>query len=116
MQYLCTANSYSSKAQNRLWLLAGLIAIAAVTVTLFSLERYLTLQQQLDQAGAPTTILGIPYFLEWSELLKLPWLWFYVPSYILTTIIFFALDSIAKDIRVGGADPATKAAQMSQWM
>lgn len=109
------AKSYSSKFLNWFCLLAGLIAIAAVTVTLFSLERYLTLQQQLDQAGAPTTILGIPYSLELSELLKLPWLWFYLPSYILTLCIFFALDNIAKDIRAGAA-PETKVAAMQQWM
>ena len=110
------ARSYSSKALNWVWLVLGLISIAAVTVTLFSLHNYLALQQQLNQTGAPTTFLGFLYALEWSELLELPWLWFYLPSYVLTVIIFFALDGIAKDIRHGDARPETRAALMQKWM
>ncbi len=98
-----------------LWLLAGLFAIAVVTFTLFSLKKYIALQQTLDELSAPATALELLYILQWQELLTLPWLWFYLPSYVLTLCIFFALDNIAKDIRAGAA-PETKAAAMQQWM
>ena len=44
-----------------------------------------------------------------------PWLWFYIPSYALTIVIFFALDNIAEDIRAGAA-PGSRAASMKRWM
>lgn len=62
--------------ENWLWLLAGQFAIAGVTFTLFSLEKYLALQQTLDEVGAPATVLALLYTLQWQELLTLPWLWF----------------------------------------
>ena len=110
------AKSYSSKALNWIWLAVGGVSFAAVAAALFSLPKYLALQHELSAAGAPTTVLGFLSALEWAELLTLPWLWFYIPSYILTVVIFFALDDIAKDIRNGGADPVTRTAQMKKWM
>ena len=109
------ANSYSSKILNWAWAILGAFSIAAVAVTLFSLQKYLDLRATLSESGAPFTTLGFLKSLDWTELLHQPWLWFYIPSYALTIVIFFALDIIAKDIRVGAA-PETRVASMKRWM
>lgn len=109
------AKSYNSKLLNRVWLLLGGLSFAVVAVTLFSFQKWLDLQHTLVEAGAPTTIVGLLSALDWSELLTQPWLWFYIPSYILTIIIFLELDSIAKDIRHGAA-PGTRLARIKRWM
>ncbi|MGD1887784.1 MAG: hypothetical protein ACFB01_11820 [Cohaesibacteraceae bacterium] len=97
------AQSYSSKAWNWIWLIFGALALAALAVTLFSLEQWLDLRRSTEEAGASMTVLWLLLSLNWSEILTQPWLWFYIPSYLLTIIVFFKLDGIAKEIRVGGA-------------
>ncbi|MEM8572053.1 MAG: hypothetical protein AAGG56_14280 [Pseudomonadota bacterium] len=109
------AKSYSAKVVNWIWLLSGGLSFAAVTVTLFSFEKYLDLQSKVSAGGAPLTLLGFFVSLNWADLLYQPWLWFYLPSYALTIAIFFALDNIAKEIRAG-APPASRAASMRRWM
>jgi hypothetical protein len=109
------AKSYSSKFINWFWLFLGGLSFAAVTVTLFSFQKWLALQQTLSETGAPTTFIGFLSTLDWLELLEQPWLWFYIPSYALTIFIFFALDSIAKEIRAG-APSAAKTGLMQRWM
>ncbi|MCE8438386.1 hypothetical protein [Rhodovulum sulfidophilum] len=109
------ANAYSSKILNWVWLIFGGLSFAAVAGTLFSLQKYLSLKDRLSAEGAPFTVLGFLSSLDWADLLHQPWLWFYIPSYALTIIIFFALDNIAKDIRVG-ADPASRMTHMERWM
>jgi len=115
------ANTYSGKALNWIWLISGGLSIAALSVVLFSVEKWLTLQQTTSSAGAPMGLFGFLWSLNWAELLTKPWLWFLVPSYALTVIIFFALNSIAAEIRdivKNKRDPALlvpREAKIAQW-
>jgi len=109
------AKSYSSKFQNWIWLITGGMSFAFLAATLFSVPKWIVLQQRLGEFGAPTTVLGFLYALDWSDLLDKPWLWCYIISYCLTFAIFCQLDSIAKDIR-SGAKPQTRALRMKLWM
>jgi hypothetical protein len=97
------AQSYSRKALNWLWLLFGGMSFAALGASLFSLEKYLAMKQATDDANAPMTFIGVLSSLNWADLLTQPWMWFYIPSYALTIYLFFALDSIAAEIRAGAA-------------
>jgi len=108
------AQSYSRKAINWLWLLFGGFSFAALAVWLFSFEKWLALKSTTAEAGAPMGLFGFLASLNWVELLTKPWLWAYTPSYALTIIIFFALDSIAAEIRAG-ATPESRAASIARW-
>lgn len=108
------AQSYSRKAINRLWLIFGGLSFVALVVGLFSLEKWLTLQKTVADAGAPMTFLGILMSLNWAEVMKQPWMWFYLASYGLTICIFFALDGIAAEIR-DNAPLEPRMAQMARW-
>jgi hypothetical protein len=110
------AQSYSTKVLNWAWLLLGWLSLAMVAVTLFSIEKWFSLQRSLEGGDAPTTFMGLLASLDWIELWHQPWLWFYIPSYLLTVAIFFSLDSIAKDIRHGGAPLESRAPKMRFWM
>ena len=107
--------SHNSKHINRIWLLSGVFSLALVIITLFSIQEWFALQQKLDQPGAPATFLGFLYSLDWWKLLKQPWLWFYIPAYILTVLLFFGLDNIAKDLEHGAA-PETRLRGVKRYM
>ena len=108
------AQSYSRMAINWLWLIFGGFSFAALAIGLFSFEKWLALKSTTAEAGAPMGVIGFLASLDWAELLTQPWLWAYIPSYALTIVIFFALDSIAAEIRAG-ASPESRAASIVRW-
>ncbi|ATX64604.1 hypothetical protein [Roseinatronobacter bogoriensis] len=108
------AESYSSKVINWLWLIFGGFSFAALAIGLFSFEKWLALKSTTAEAGAPMGVIGFLASLDWAELLTQPWLWAYIPSYALSVVIFFALDSIAAEIRAG-ATPESRAASIARW-
>jgi hypothetical protein len=71
------------------------------------------MKQATDDANAPMTFIGFLSSLNWADLLTQPWMWFYIPSYALTIYLFFALDSIAAEIRAG-ATPDSRLPQIAR--
>ena len=66
--------------------------------------RFLDIYGALSDFGAPMTVLGVFFILDWGNLMRQPWQWFYLPSWFLTVIIFMLVDIEAKEIE-SGSDP-----------
>lgn len=107
--------SYTTKLLNIAGLILATILLIGSLVALFIPAQYLDLQQTLAKTGAPMTPLGWAFVLDWQAFKQQPWQWFYAPSWALTLVIFFMLDSCRKEIKEGAA-PGTRAGQLRLWM
>ncbi len=95
------ATAYASTLLNRTgFAVAGLCLLVSAFANFLPVE-YLRLSVMLETAGAPMSPLGYLMVLDWGALKTQPWQWFYLPSWVLTLVLFFLLDHHAKHIDRG---------------
>ena len=82
-----------------------LISVALLAVSLAPLVGWIelmSLKENIESRGAPFSLLLIFFVVDWSALLNQPWYWFYIPSFMLTILLFFTIDSINNSLAAGG--------------
>ena len=112
---LVWAKGYSRKWLNITGALLAAVLLLGSGVALIVPGDFFDLQQTLREAGAPLPVIGWAFVLDWQSLVAQPWQWFYLPSWILTLMLFFLVDSHGTDIEKG-ADAQTRLPALRRWM
>jgi len=112
---LVWAKGYGSKWLNITGALLAAVLLGVSGVALIVPGDFFDLQQTLREAGAPLPVIGWAFVLDWQSLAAQPWQWFYLPSWILTLLLFFSVDDHGTDIR-NEADPTTRLPALRRWM
>lgn len=112
---LVWGKGYHRRLRNVLGLILAAILLAASLVALIVPERFFDLKALLAQTGAPMALIGWAVVLDFSRLLAQPWQIFYLPSWLLTVMIFFRVNDLAVDIS-SGADPQSRMRKLKGYM
>lgn len=98
---LVWTKGYSQKWLNKVGMFFAAILLLSSIVSLIVPGYYFDLQRTLEDAGAPLPVIGWAFVLDWQSFAAQPWQWFYLPSWIMTLVLFFLLDNQAADISAG---------------
>ena len=60
-------------------------------------------------------VIGWAFVLDWQSLAVQPWQWFYLPSWVLTLMLFFLIDDHGVDIEKG-AEGECRLPALRRWM
>lgn len=112
---LIWAKGYSRKWINITGVLLTTILLFFSLVALIVPRDYYDLQQTLSDAGAPLPVIGWAIVLNWQSLAEQPWQWFYLPSWVLTLMLFFLIDDHGTDIEKG-AKAELRLPALRRWM
>lgn len=105
-ELLAWAKSYCGTKWNVIGLGYAFVVLLVSLASLLSPERIGSLWERLDAAGAPMTPLAYLFVVDWGRFLEQPWLWCYVPGWIVTVALFFSVDGIVKRIAAAGDTPS----------
>lgn len=114
-QLLIWAKGYSRKWLNIVGFLVAVILLTVSLVALIVPKELFDLQQTLKDAGAPLPVIGLAFVMDWQSLGAQPWQWFYLPSWVLTLMLFFLIDNQGTDIEKG-AEAGPRLATLRRWM
>lgn len=88
----------NSKWSQHNFLLSSVLLLFSI-VSLIDPISYISLSVELKVAEAPMTALGWLLVLDFEDFGHQPWQWFYVPSWIITIILYYRLDYFALALR-----------------
>lgn len=93
---------YRTTLLNRSGFVFALICIVTSLTSFFLPEVFQELNAKVEAAGAPMSPLVLLMVIDWSALSDRPWLWFYIPSWMLTLILFIFSGLAGAPFRQGG--------------
>ena len=112
---LIWAKGYSHKWLNITGVILAALLLIISLVALFVPSDYFDLKKTLSDTGAPLPAIGWAVVLDWKSLATQPWQWFYLPSWVLTLILFFLIDDHGIDIEKG-AKERPRLPKLRRWM
>lgn len=95
------ATVHSGKVLNIVSFLISLIAVGAAAWAMFRPDFLSEMLATTQAQGAPIPPLAYILVLDWSIIRNQPWQWFYLPSAMISLVLFVAYNAIGRNIAAG---------------